>query len=274
VLRLNHIFFSPNFVWLSCAVFVYVAFPYDFESGLYEGWGSWVPKRVALNFAMMFGYVGFWHCALYLWNWSSRKFVANRPGSGRIAHNIGYSCLGTLQWSAWEVIFMHLYATKKLPYMSDADAFSSPANIARSLLWTAAIPLFRGLHFYFAHRFIHIKVLYKYVHSLHHRNIDIEPFAGLCMHPIEHLYYFSCIAPALYFYASPFHFLWNGVHLMLSPGKPRHGLRLCLYAYVACTPARYIVLTCYDGRAYALLLLLLLPHTAAALLHSGQPLGV
>lgn len=54
---------------------------------------------------------------------------------------------------------------------------------------------------------------YRFVHSLHHRNTDIEPFAGLCMHPIEHLYYFSCIAPSLYFYMSPFHFLWNGIHL-------------------------------------------------------------
>ena len=40
-------------------------------------------------------------------------------------------------------------------------------------------------------RFIHIKAMYKYIHSLHHRNTDIEPFAGLCMHPIEHLYYYT-----------------------------------------------------------------------------------
>ena len=43
------------------------------------------------------------------------------------------------------------------------------------------------------------------------------------MHPIEHLFYFSCIAPALYFYASPFHFLFNGVHLMLSPAASHSG---------------------------------------------------
>ena len=34
------------------------------------------------------------------------------------------------------------------------------------------------------------KAMYKYIHSLHHRNTDIEPFAGLCMHPVEHLYYY------------------------------------------------------------------------------------
>jgi hypothetical protein len=37
------------------------------------------------------------------------------------------------------------------------------------------------------------------------------------MHPIEHLYYFSCLAPSLYFKTSPFVMLWNGMHLLLSP---------------------------------------------------------
>ena len=34
-------------------------------------------------------------------------------------------------------------------------------------------------------RFIHIRALYKHIHAVHHRNTDIEPFAGLSMHPIE-----------------------------------------------------------------------------------------
>ena len=55
------------------------------------------------------------------------------------------------------------------------------------------VPLYREFHFYFAHRFIHIKAVYKYVHALHHRNTDIEPFAGLSMHPVEHLYYYRYI---------------------------------------------------------------------------------
>ena len=96
--------------------------------------------------------------------------------------------------------------------------------------------IYRELHFYFAHRFIHIKAVYKYVHALHHRykskatinktstsititititftrcatiivdyilyyvrNTDIEPFAGLSMHPVEHLYYYR-LEPSTYF---------------------------------------------------------------------------
>ena len=72
-------------------------------------------------------------------------------------------------------------------------------------------------------RFIHIKAMYKYIHSLHHRNTDIEPFAGLSMHPIEHLFYFTSTLPSLFVFASPFAFLWNAYHLILAPAAGHSG---------------------------------------------------
>lgn len=123
------------------------------------------------------------------------------------------------------------------------------------------------MQFYFAHRLLHFKPIYYLVHSLHHRNTDIEPFAGLSMHPVEHLvrsrygrysrysrscsasatriirlalssyplcaclavcecvqYYYACVMPSLMATgASPFHFVWNGIHLLLSPGASHSG---------------------------------------------------
>jgi hypothetical protein len=43
------------------------------------------------------------------------------------------------------------------------------------------------------------------------------------MHPVEHLYYYSCVAPSLLFYCSPYALLWNGVHLLLSPAASHSG---------------------------------------------------
>jgi hypothetical protein len=43
------------------------------------------------------------------------------------------------------------------------------------------------------------------------------------MHPVEHLYYYACILPNLALLCSPFHFLWNGVHLLLAPGASHSG---------------------------------------------------
>ena len=64
----------------------------------------------------------------------------------------------------------------------------------------------------------------KYVHSLHHRNADPEPFSGMTMHPIEHLYYFSnALTPVIYMRLSPLIFLWNYIHLTIAPGAGHSG---------------------------------------------------
>ena len=127
-----------------------------------------------------------------------------------------------------EAGFLFMYATGRLPYIADSEAFSSWSNAARMIGWSLGVPLFREVHFYAAHRLIHVRFVYRFVHSLHHRNTDIEPFSGLSMHPIEHLYYFTSYAPALYFLMSPFHMLWFGYHLLISPAAAHSGFEVRL----------------------------------------------
>ncbi len=43
------------------------------------------------------------------------------------------------------------------------------------------------------------------------------------MHPVEHFFYYSSVLPSVFLYASPFHFLWNGVHLLFSPAAGHSG---------------------------------------------------
>jgi len=54
-------------------------------------------------------------------------------------------------------------------------------------------PVIHALHFYFGHRLLHAKWLYKPVHAVHHRNVEVGPWSGLAMHPVEHLVYFSTV---------------------------------------------------------------------------------
>jgi sterol desaturase/sphingolipid hydroxylase (fatty acid hydroxylase superfamily) len=65
----------------------------------------------------------------------------------------------------------------------------------------------------------------RYVHKLHHRNADPEPFSGITMHPVEHLYYFSnAFTPSLYLSnLSPLVFTWNFIHLTIAPGAGHSG---------------------------------------------------
>ena len=95
------------------------------------------------------------------------------------------------------------------------QVLSSPRNIALNLAWLLGIPLWRELHFYLVHRFIHIRCIYKYVHALHHRDTNPEPFSGMSMHPVEHTLYFSnALVPCVFLNLSPLIFQWTMLHLV------------------------------------------------------------
>jgi hypothetical protein len=207
---------SPNFVWACIALSTYYYFPYDLTKVTSPVSPTFFAERFPLWFSMVFGYDLFWHFALYGLGLGNRPFIRDRPYNvDKVVHNAFWTLSGISIWTVFENIFCFLWATGKLTYAQD-NLFT----IATALV---AVPVWRSVHFYFAHRFLHFGPLYQQVHSLHHRNTDVEPFSGLCMHPVEHLYYYACIAPSLFFVCSPFAFLWNGVHLLLSPGASHSG---------------------------------------------------
>jgi sterol desaturase/sphingolipid hydroxylase (fatty acid hydroxylase superfamily) len=53
------------------------------------------------------------------------------------------------------------------------------------------VPIWHELHFYCVHRLIHVPILYKYIHSVHHNSVNPSPWSSLSMHPVEQLLYFS-----------------------------------------------------------------------------------
>jgi len=217
---------SPSLLWFLMAAIFYALFPYekDFDKAAVLD-PTWICQRAFRNMILVNLYYGFWHITLYVMHWSARKFSpdSDGPSKSRLIHNIWYTNIGILQWTLWEVLFVHCYATNKIGYVSDAQLLSSPMEIIKLCFWILFVPFYRDVHFYFAHRLIHFRVLYKYVHSLHHRNNDVEPYSGMAMHPVEHLYYIGCVGLSLWIHASPFVLLWNGVHLQISPAAAHSG---------------------------------------------------
>lgn len=206
---------SPNFVWASIALAMYYWFPYTMTVNAPVS-AAFFAERFPLWFTLVIGYDLFWHVALYGLRLANRPFVRDRVYNvDKVVHNIFWTTSGIAIWTLFENVFAYLWSNGLLPYATD-----SVWSIGLALM---AVPVWRSVHFYFAHRFLHFGPLYQQVHSLHHRNTDVEPFSGLCMHPVEHLYYYACVAPSLLFVCSPFAFLWNGVHLLLSPGASHSG---------------------------------------------------
>eukprot|EP00536_Pseudo-nitzschia_multiseries_P004586 jgi/Psemu1/285196/fgenesh1_pg.77_\ len=199
--------------------------------------GDALRERLGINLAGAFAYVGFWHWILYGRGICRRPFVPNRAYRiEKVLHNAAYTFLGIVQWTMVEGAFLHLYRSGKLPYANDGDAFSAigPSRLLlQTLLLSVAVPTYRDVHFYVAHRFLHLRCLYKYVHSVHHRTTDPEPFSGLAMHPVEHLYYYTCYGPLLVLPIlfpnacccrfHPFLLFWMGFHVVLSPAASHSG---------------------------------------------------
>ena len=229
-LSLAHVWASPNTVWSAIALAMYFLVPFDLSKTGAAAKGpvtaEFFVERFPLWFFVTFGYTAFFHVSLYsgFVAWAKRGFIKDRTYRwSKTLHNCFWSLSGVAIWVAFENVFCFLWATDRLKYMSDAEAFSTSAGMLRFFAGLALIPLWRDSHFYFAHRLLHVQGIYKQVHALHHRNTDIEPFAGLSMHPVEHLYYYACILPNLLCFASPFHMLWNGAHLLLAPGASHSG---------------------------------------------------
>jgi sterol desaturase/sphingolipid hydroxylase (fatty acid hydroxylase superfamily) len=202
--------YSPNLTWFLLACGVWWIAPYQLQQDSLQ---EICKQRLIVNHGMVFGYVGFWHVACYWRQWAKRPFAENRPYSPRkVIHNIFYTWLGILQWTLTEVAILYCYQTNRIPYLEH------PPSMVQTAVASLLVPAFRDIHFYFTHRFLHTSFMYKYIHSVHHRNTaDIEPFSGLCMHPVEHLYYFTCYAPCLWLNLSPFILFWMGLHTILSP---------------------------------------------------------
>ena len=74
-----------------------------------------------------------------------------------------------------------------------------------------------SFHFYWIHRLLHWRPLYRMAHSLHHRNIDTGPWTGISMHPLEHLLYFSSILIHLVVPSNPLLMLFHMQVQALNP---------------------------------------------------------
>jgi len=219
---------SPNFVWACISLSLYYFAPYDLSPSSVAAKSpisyEFLALRLPIWLPLVLGYFGFWHTALYLFNLGNRPFIADRTYSwDKLAHNAFWTSSGIVIWTLYENVLCYLWATGRLSYINDITSYTTIEGGLAFLAALMAVPIWRSVHFYFAHRLLHYTPLYQQVHSLHHRNTDIEPFSGLCMHPVEHLYYYACILPSLIFHVSPFAFLWNGVHLLLSPAASHSG---------------------------------------------------
>jgi len=135
---------------------------------------------------------------------SSKVFIFGRQGPDNALRTFG---TGVPIWSAYEILILHAWANGWGPWTTFGD---TPIWL---VLFGLLIPLIHELHFYCIHRLIHLPVLYRHIHSVHHNSVNPSPWSSLSMHPVEHLLYWS---GALIHLALPSHPLLVLYHLQVS----------------------------------------------------------
>ena len=134
------------------------------------------------------------------------------------ADNIFWSfASGVTIWTAYEAITLWAFANGVIPYV---DFKTHPVYC---ILLLVAVIFLREAHFYWTHRFTHWKPLYKAAHYLHHKNINVGPWSGMAMHPIEHLIYLSGVFLHWIIPSHPVHAIAHLMHAGLSPAKGHAG---------------------------------------------------
>ena len=106
-------------------------------------------------------------------------------GSQNIDNMIRTFGTGLPIWTAYEVLILWVFANGWVPWLSFAN---HPIWL---VCFGLAIPIIHEFHFFCIHRLIHVPMLYKWVHSVHHNSINPSPWSSLSMHPVEHLLYWS-----------------------------------------------------------------------------------
>ena len=189
---------------------------------------GWMIAIYLRNAAIMTLFFGAWHLRLYVrkaqgkrYKYNNRWLSSNSKAflfRNQTRDNVFWSVVsGCGVWSLYEAVTLWMYANGHLPYV---DFRTNPVYF---VLLLAAVGLLREVHFYWVHRLIHWKPLYKAAHYLHHKNVNIGPWSGLAMHPIEHLLYFTGVFLHWIIPSHPVHAMMHLVHAGLSPAAGHSG---------------------------------------------------
>ena len=191
------------------------------------GWG-WIAYLLARNALIVFVFYGLWHLRLYTRRAQGNtfKYDGKWPSTDNSAFlfrrqhadNLFRTFASAVPiWTAFEVGMLWASGNGYLPTVTWTE---HPYYCLVLLILT---PFWADFHFYLIHRMIHWPPLYKYVHSVHHNNVNPGPFSGLAMHSVEHLLYFSSALIFVIVPASPLHFITQLLLKALGPAQTHSG---------------------------------------------------
>ena len=174
---------------------------------------DWILLMYARNVGLALIIYGGWHLPLYWQRIQGTRFKYNKRWltsnsraflfRNQLWDNVFWTLVsGVGIWTIYEALLLWAYAQGWLGIMEFRT------NPVWFVAFFPAITIWNDFHFYFVHRLLHWKPLYRAAHYLHHRNVNVGPWSGLAMHPIEHVIYLTRWLILLVVPSHPLHLLY------------------------------------------------------------------
>lgn len=226
-------YFLPlNIIYMGLAVLTWFALTPELSRMTTFQW-DWIAIVYGRNLGLTFLVFGGLHLRFYMLKSQGTRYMLNRREpmaahrrflfGNQVRENVFWTAVsGVGVWTAYEVVTLWAFANGYIPMLS------WEAHPIYFVLLFCTIPIIRDAHFYFVHRLLHHRFLYKSVHALHHKNVDIGPWSGMSMHPVEHVLYFSGVLLHWILLSHPLHAIFHVQQTGLAPALGHVGFHKLL----------------------------------------------
>ena len=213
----NWLMLSERVLMVVLAILLWVfAYP-SIEQTTHFGIG-WVAQVWVVNLLTMVVIAGGLHGYFYILHGQGKTLKFDRRDmatgnrlwdfSNQVHDNMFWSLAsGVTQLSAFQVLTMWMMANGYIPTLTFAE------NPIWFILALMLLPIWSAFHFYWVHRLLHAPFLYRHVHSLHHRNVNVGPWSGFSMHPVEHFIYLTSLLIHWIIPTHPIHLYFHVIYL-------------------------------------------------------------
>jgi sterol desaturase/sphingolipid hydroxylase (fatty acid hydroxylase superfamily) len=137
---------------------------------------------------------------LVVWRWGEERFRGSRIQARKrfnqkqlfseVKNTLSTLAIGTMS----AVIISLCYAAGLTKLSADASAFTWWGIIVSII----GFLLLNDLWFYAWHRLLHQPWLYRRVHAVHHKSVDVNPFSVYSFHPFEAFILGAAVFPVLF----------------------------------------------------------------------------
>ena len=178
---------------------------------------GWVAQVWLINLVTMFAVAGGLHWWFYIRRGQGKqlKFDHREQARGNKLWSFSNQVHDNMFWSLTSGVGQ-MTGYQVLVLWAMANGYAPTITFAENPVWFVAalvlLPIWSAFHFYWVHRLLHVPFMYRHFHSLHHRNVNVGPWSGMSMHPVEHLLYHSTLLIHFLVPLHPIHLVFGVVY--------------------------------------------------------------